>query len=115
VKFGQASVKSHFAHGPFAGMSLGAVAAGLRAGRIAPGQLPIDFIVRHGERIALNNRSLLVLRRAGLAPTQLIDRTGVPQFEKLLDAQPGRGTTERLSTCTWRTSWDVTHRVTETL
>jgi len=85
MKFGQASVKSQFAHGPFAGMSIGEVAAGLRTGRISPDQLPIECIVRHGERIALNNRSLLALRRAGLAPRRLIDRTGVPQFEKLLD------------------------------
>jgi hypothetical protein len=91
VKFGQASVKSHFAYGPFAGMSIGAVAVGLRAGRIAPDQLPIEFMVRHGERIALNNRSLLALRRAGLAPTQLVDRTGVPRFEKLLEAHLAGG------------------------
>ena len=91
MKFGQASVKSHFAHGPCAGMSIEEVAAGLRAGRIAPDQLPIAFIVGHGERIALNNRSLLALRRAGLAPTRRIDRTGVPQFEKLLDAHLAGG------------------------
>jgi hypothetical protein len=91
VKFGQASVKLHFAHGPFAGMSIGAVAMGLRAGRIVPDQLPIEFIVRHGERIALNNRSLLALRRAGLAPTRLIDRTGIPQFEQLLDVHLAGG------------------------
>ena len=72
-------------------MSIGAVALGLRAGHIAPDQLPREFIVRHGERIALNNRSLLALRRAGLAPTRLIDRTGVPQFEKLLDAHLAGG------------------------
>ena len=91
MKFGQASVKSRFAHSPFAGMSIGAVAVGLRAGRIAPDQLPIECIGRHGERIALNNRSLLALRRAGLAPTRLIDRTGVPQFEQLLDAHLAGG------------------------
>lgn len=91
MKFGQTSVKSRFAHGPFAGMSIGAVAAGLRAGRIAPDQLPLAFIVRHGERIALNNRSLLALRRAGLAPTRRIDRTGVPRFEKLVDTHLAGG------------------------
>lgn len=52
------------------------VANGLRSGRISPDQLPIEFIVRKGQRIAVNNRSLTALRRAGLQPTRTIDVTG---------------------------------------
>jgi len=91
VKFGQASVKSTFAHGPHAGRTIGDVAQGLRFGRISPDSLPVEFIVRNGERVALNNRSLTALRRAGMQPTKLIDRTGVPRFEKLLDRHLGGG------------------------
>ncbi len=86
VKFGQASVKSTFAHGPFAGQTIGTVAKGLRSGKLSPDQLPIEFIVRNGERVALNNRSLTALRRAGMQPTKLIDRTGIQRYEQLLDA-----------------------------
>jgi RHS repeat-associated protein len=85
VLFGQASVKNTFAHGPFAGRTVGDVASGLRSGTISPDQLPVEFIVRNGQRVALNNRSLLALRRAGMEPTRLIDRTGSPQFENLLN------------------------------
>ena len=62
------------------------VANGLRSGKISPDQLPIEFITRNGQQIALNNRSLTALKRAGLEPSKLIDRTGVQRFEQLLDA-----------------------------
>lgn len=79
-------MKSTFAHGPFAGKTTGEISRLLRAGQNSPDQLPIEFIVRGGRRIALNNRSLLTLRRAGLEPTKLVDRTGISRFEQLLDA-----------------------------
>jgi hypothetical protein len=85
LKFGQATVKSTFAHGPFAGETIGVVAAKLRSGLVSPDQLPVEFIVRNGERVALNNRSLLALRRARMDATVAIDRTAIPQFERLLD------------------------------
>ena len=84
LKFGQKSVKSTFAHGPFKGQSIGDVAKGLRSGRISPDQLPIEYVVRNGERVALNNRSLTAFRRAGMEPTRLIDRTGIAEYENLL-------------------------------
>lgn len=37
------------------GKTIGYVAAGLRARKISPDQLPIDVIVRNGETIALNS------------------------------------------------------------
>ena len=91
VKFGQANVKSTFAHGPFAGRSIGDVASGLRSGKISPNDLPVEFVVRNGERVALNNRSLTALRRAGIQPTNLINRTGSARHEKLLNQHLGDG------------------------
>lgn len=85
-KFGQASVKSTFAHGSFKGKSIAEVAKGLRAGKISPNQLPVEYMVRNGQKVALNNRSLTALRRVGMEPTKLINRTGNKMFEDLLNA-----------------------------
>jgi hypothetical protein len=79
-------VKNTFAHGPFAGKTIGEVASGLRAGTISPNQLPIEVVVRNGEAIALNNRSLTALTRAGMQPTQVINRTGDAAAEALLNS-----------------------------
>ena len=50
-----------------------------------PESLPIEIIVRNGQKITLNNRSLLALRRAGINPKIIIDRTGIPEYERSLD------------------------------
>lgn len=92
LRFGQASVRSTFAHGPHAGRTIAEVARGLRSGKISPDTLPVEFIFRNGGRVALNNRSLTALRRAGMQPTKLIDRTGIPSFEKWLDLHLAGGT-----------------------
>ena len=84
VKFGQGSVKNTFAHGSFKGRSISEVAKDLRSGKISPDDLPVEFVVRNGERIALNNRSLTALRRAGMQPTNLINKTGSKVHERLL-------------------------------
>ncbi len=86
IKFGQANVKGVFAHGPHAGKTIGEIAEGLRSGAISPDSLPIDYIVRNGEAVALNNRSLTALRRAGLDPTVTRDLTGNAAAEALLDS-----------------------------
>ena len=52
------------------------VVNGLRKGSISPDRLPIQFIIRDGERIAFDNRSFTALTRAGLNPTKLINVTG---------------------------------------
>jgi hypothetical protein len=52
------------------------VASALRRGVISPDELPIEYVVRGGQRIAINNRSLLALRRAGLDPIRTLDLTG---------------------------------------
>jgi len=56
---------------------------GLQAGTVAPDQWPIQVIERGGVRSTLNNRSLMALRLAGMAPTSIRNVTGNPMFEAL--------------------------------
>jgi hypothetical protein len=56
---------SAFRNGPLAGRTIGDVAAALRAGDATAADFPVDVIVRNGETIGLNTRSML-LRRAGI-------------------------------------------------
>ncbi|MGH7945863.1 MAG: hypothetical protein ACREF9_12760 [Opitutaceae bacterium] len=86
IQFGQATVKSTFAHGPHAGKTIGEVAAGLRSGAISPNSLPVEYVVRNGQAVALNNRSLLALERAGLEPTITRNLTGNQAAEALLNS-----------------------------
>lgn len=84
--FGQATVRSTFAHGPHAGKTIGEVAAALRSGAISADSLPIEYVIRNGQAVALNNRSLLALRRAGLEPTITRNMTGDAMAEALLNS-----------------------------
>lgn len=69
----------------YAGQSIAKVASGLRSGAISADELPIEYIVRNGQNIAINNRSLLAFRRAGINPTRLINKTGDELLEARLD------------------------------
>ena len=88
IKFGQKSVSRFFTSAEdgstwtHAGESIASVASGLRDGSISPDELGIEYVVRDGEMIAINNRSLLALRRAGFEPTQIVDVTGDAFAEK---------------------------------
>lgn len=85
ILFAQKSVSPCFSElGNFRSMPISEVAKGLRNGVISPNQLPIEIIMREGQCISLNNRSLLALRRAGMEPTILIDQTGKMKYESLL-------------------------------
>jgi hypothetical protein len=84
IAFGQKSVSPTFRHGPFEGKSIEDVSQALRSGDISPDQLPVKFVTRNGRPIAVNNRSLLTLRRANLEPTVTEDVTGDPFFERLI-------------------------------
>lgn len=87
ILFGQKSVSSTFTPtGKFTYKSwpISEVSQGLKNGNISPHQLPIEIIVRDGQRITLNNRSLLALRRADMDPTIIIDRTGILKYEDIL-------------------------------
>lgn len=59
----------------YAGKSIREVAEGLRANRISPDEIPIDFVVIKGQKYAVNNRFLTALRRAGFQPTVTRDVT----------------------------------------
>lgn len=58
---------------------------GLRNGMISPKSVPIEIVIRNGQKITLNNRSLLALRRAGMNPKIIIDRTGINKYEVWLN------------------------------
>lgn len=64
------------AHLSTRGQNIADVASGLRSGAISPDELPIQYVARDGQNIAINNRSLLALRRAGLDPTVTVDVSG---------------------------------------
>jgi RHS repeat-associated protein len=86
ILFGQKSVSSFFSkEGTFKSKSLSEVVQGLRNGTIAPESIPIEIIVRNGQKITLNNRSLLTLRRAGMEPKIIIDKTGIKKYEDVLN------------------------------
>jgi len=86
-KFTQTTASPTFRRGEFAGQSIGEVADGLRSGAISPAQLPVDVIVRNGQPLAMNTRSLLALRRAGIDPKDMVfrDKTGNRKLERALD------------------------------
>jgi hypothetical protein len=90
--FSQASASETFAHGAFAGRTIGDVAAGLRSGATSPSELPVEVIRRGGETLALNTRSTLALRRAGVdrADWVIRDATGNPAAERLLTQRLAR-------------------------
>ena len=87
ILFGQRSVSRIFTTAEegstfkYAGWKVADVASGLRSGAISPADVPIQFVARDGQRIAINNRSLLAFRRAGIEPTHTIDMTGAAWAE----------------------------------
>jgi hypothetical protein len=84
VLFGQASVARTFTTAEagstfrFAGQSIAEVAAGLRSGTISASEIPVAVVRINGQFVAVNNRSLTALTRAGLKPTNIIDLSGDP-------------------------------------
>ena len=71
--------------GIFKSKSISEIVRGLRNGNISPESIPIEIIVRNGQKITLNNRSLLALRRAGMKPNVIIDKTGEKEYELFLN------------------------------
>ncbi|WP_218080300.1 RHS repeat-associated core domain-containing protein [Anthocerotibacter panamensis] len=61
----------------------------IKGGGINPADIKIDYIIREGNTLLLNTRSVAALERAGVPRSAFsaINRTGDPFFEKLLDAQ----------------------------
>lgn len=78
--------------GAFAGKSVDDVADALRSGTLRPADVPIDFIVRDGNKLILNTRSAQALELAGIPRAQwnAVDRTGQELFENMLTGQLNR-------------------------
>ena len=77
VYFGQQAVSPNFSpQGTFKGASIQSVADSLTTGKLSADSLPIEYIVRDGKMITMNNRSLTALSKANMKPTILIDITG---------------------------------------
>ncbi|MBQ3513204.1 MAG: hypothetical protein IJA32_05310, partial [Lachnospiraceae bacterium] len=77
VYFGQKAVSPNFSsQGTFKGASIQSVADRLASGELSADNLPIEYIVRDGKMITMNNRSLTALSKANMKPTVLIDITG---------------------------------------
>lgn len=86
ILFGQKTVGPNFSKaGTFHSKPLAEMVEELRNGITSPKSLPVEMIVRDGKKIALNNRSLLCLRRARIEPEIIIDKTGIPFYEEWLD------------------------------
>ncbi|HET8797765.1 MAG TPA: hypothetical protein VFO89_08760, partial [Thermoanaerobaculia bacterium] len=77
------------AYGRFSGLTVEDVTARLRAGRLTPADLRVDFIVREGNTLILNTRTAQALEQAGIPRSQWVgvNRTGVPQYEDMLTEQ----------------------------
>ncbi|WP_375397093.1 hypothetical protein [uncultured Sphingomonas sp.] len=93
ANFAQKSFKATFSEeGAFAGRRVSDVAGDIRAGRISPSDVPLDYIVREGKPIILNTRSAQALEQAGVPRGQWngINRTGNAEFELRLDGQLNR-------------------------
>lgn len=88
--------------GAFAGRSVDDVAAALRSGAMKPSEVPIDFIVRDGNKLILNTRSAQALEAAGIPRSQwnAVNRTGQDMFENMLSGQLQRNglTSEGIAT-----------------
>ena len=82
ILFGQGTVRASFGKkGTFQGQRLTKIVNDLKIGKLSPDQVPINIIYRDGQAIAINNRSLLVLKRSGYKPTVIKDVTGDSFFE----------------------------------
>ena len=93
ANFAQKSFKATFSEeGAFGGRRVNEVAADIRAGRISPSDIPLDYIVRDGNPIILNTRSAQALEQAGVPRGQWngVNRTGDSFFEELLSGQLSR-------------------------
>ncbi|BFP43255.1 hypothetical protein FGF1_41000 [Flavobacteriaceae bacterium GF1] len=69
--------------GTFAGKSVDEVAAALRSGKMKPGDIPIDIVVRDGQALIVNTRSSVALTKAGVSRSRwkVVNRTGEEFFE----------------------------------
>jgi filamentous hemagglutinin len=71
LRFSQTTASASFSgEGTFAGRTIGGLAADLRAGVIAPSQVPVRYVLNGGNNLIVNTRSSLALMRAGIPQSQ---------------------------------------------
>lgn len=110
ANFAQKSYNPNFSsEGFFAGRTVDEVAADLKAGRLKPSDVPIDYIERDGTKLMLNTRSANALEQAGVPRSQWIgvNRTGQERFENMLDGQLQRNKLSNEGIPTTRRSGDL--------
>ena len=84
LRFTQTTASPKFSlDGSFSGRRINDVASDLRSGTLSVDTVPVEYIVRDGNRLIVNTRSSLSLQRANIPESQwrLIDRTNVPEVE----------------------------------
>lgn len=84
LRFTQTTASPYFSdEGYFAGQTIGEISKKIRAGTLAIKDVPVEYVVINGNKLIVNTRSALALKRAGIPETQwnLINKT---KDEKLL-------------------------------
>lgn len=93
ARFAQKSFSETFSRrGLFRGKTVNDVAAALKSRALLPKSVPVNVIVRDGNTLILNTRSAQALERAQIprGSWNVVDRTGDPIYERLLDGQLSR-------------------------
>lgn len=77
------------AEGKFAGQTVDGVAEALKIGKLSAADVPINIVVRNGQKYILNTRSSAALIKAGIPRSSwnVINQTGVTSFENMLTGQ----------------------------
>ncbi len=90
ANFAQKTFSSSFSKGgAFAGKSIEDVTNALRSGGMKTADVPIDYIIRDGNKLILNTRSAQALEGAGIPRSQWnsVNRTGQEMHEARLTGQ----------------------------
>jgi RHS repeat-associated protein len=85
--FSQTTASFHFGRdGRFAGQTIDDLASAIRSGAVKVRDVPVETITREGTRLAMNTRSLLALRQAGVPASQIryVNVTGQARPEAVL-------------------------------
>lgn len=86
-KFTQKTASPNFSQeGSFAGKTIGEVSNSLRSGALKTSDVPVEYIMRDGNKLLLNTRSSLALKRAGIPESNwvMVNKTGDSFLEQML-------------------------------
>ena len=77
ILFAQQGVSPEFSNaGRFNGAPIDQIAGELQSGARSPDDLQVQYVWVNGEPVVVNNRSQTTLSKAGMQPTNTVDRTG---------------------------------------